>query len=155
MTALPTKTNIAKCIPNLLVQCAIYGAVQEFNSHILLHCPMAVDIWSHIGFESEVWVNNFPSLMDCILLVKESLDLDQLGEFVAVLREFWNTRNRFIFGDRIHDLCVSAEQAKNFVCSYHKVRNEPGQEAQTVNQSCKLPQVGWLLCRGNSGGEQP
>ena len=67
MYALPTKANIARRIPKFSMQCAICGAVEESDSHIRLHCPMAMEIWNHSGFDRNLWDNNFPSIMDCIL----------------------------------------------------------------------------------------
>ncbi|KAJ8429882.1 hypothetical protein Cgig2_014162 [Carnegiea gigantea] len=122
------------------MQCAICGAVEESDSHILIHCPMAMEIWNHSGFDRDLWDNNFPSIMDCILFAKKRLDLDHLGDFVAVLWECWNKRNRFIFGDRIYTFHGLADRAKNLVRSYRKVREGTGEGVSSTPQFWKPPE---------------
>jgi len=43
--ALFAKVNIAKRIPYFIMSCNICGALKELNVHVLIKCPLAVEIW--------------------------------------------------------------------------------------------------------------
>ena len=110
------------------MHCAIRGAAEESDSHILSHCPMAVEIWSNSGFDYNLWDGNFPSLMECILHASNSLDCQRLGDSVAVLWECRNARNHFIFGGKVGNLSALAARAICFVHNYRKIKE--GADAQ-------------------------
>jgi len=63
---------------------------------------------------------------DYIREAATALDSQQLGEFVAVMWEVWNERNRYIFGQRQMGIrCTTAARAVQFVRTY-RAFNEKG-----------------------------
>ena len=85
--ALPTKENLAKCIPSHHMRCAICGDLCESEPHILLYCPLAQAVWSGSGFDQKLWQTRFCTMTDCFLLASQELSMDELGMFVAILWE--------------------------------------------------------------------
>ncbi|KAJ8433536.1 hypothetical protein Cgig2_018089 [Carnegiea gigantea] len=63
--------------------------------------------------------------LDYLEHASTSLDPDKLGEFVAVLWECWNARNRFIFGRRDSNWRVLAGRAVSFVRRYRELKSMP------------------------------
>ena len=60
--------------------------------------------------------------MDCLLLARDSLATEELGEFVVVQWTCWNSRNNFLFGSHRSDLHHAGKQARAFVHNYRQVQ---------------------------------
>ncbi|KAJ8436223.1 LOW QUALITY PROTEIN: hypothetical protein Cgig2_006910 [Carnegiea gigantea] len=88
-----------------------------FKSHYVHHGP-PIDSFDTIQLIAEA----FPSVLECMWQAKEVLDGDELGEFVAVLWECWNSRDQFLFGNRHPDLTHAGERTRAFVRGYREVR---------------------------------
>ncbi|KAJ8440477.1 hypothetical protein Cgig2_013636 [Carnegiea gigantea] len=85
VSALPTRAHLSRRLPNFSTACGVCEALEESDLHSLLHCPLAQEIWSGSDFDAKLWNGDFSSVMDCLLLARDSLVTEELGEFVAVL----------------------------------------------------------------------
>lgn len=116
------------------MSCAICGPLEETVLHILLACPMAMEIWEGNGFEEELWEDNLQCIRDVLERVADKLAEESMEEFVVVLWECWNARNLFILGKRDKKLGGLGGRAIRYVQSYRLakiddvqyVENKPG-----------------------------
>ena len=95
--ALATCDNIAKCIKHFNMSFQVCGALEDSATHALLECPLTTAIWEASRFPPKLWNKRYSSIMDSLLLVHESRGQDDAADFLAILWEAWNSRNRFIF----------------------------------------------------------
>ena len=96
--ALPTRGNISRRLSNFDMKCAFCGHLEDSDTHALFECPMAVEVGSVSDFGHNLWRPGLMTAEDYIREAATVLDYQQLGEFVAVMWEVWNERNRYIFG---------------------------------------------------------
>ena len=70
-------------------------------------------------------------MRDCVDRVAKILDVDELGNFVAIVWEIWNARNQFIFNCLDHRLASLSCRAVDFVKNYRATKDmEGGSKAQ-------------------------
>jgi len=131
---LATKVNLATRLQLIDMRCEICGAMEESDVHALFLCPFAVEIWGGSGFEEELWREGGPSALAVLEKATTTLSADRLTEFVAIMWECWNARNRFIFGDENlrDDL---AQRAIRFVHSFREMK-ERGVNCSTPEMPC-------------------
>ena len=77
----------------------------------------------------------FRSPSDCIVKANEVMDNELFGEFLAVMYEHWNARNRFIFRSPNSDLETLGKRAITFVRHYreHLFSDEDSKLATLAN----------------------
>lgn len=64
------------------------------------------------------WESKFRDMEDCIASTSKMVDLDKLGDFLAILWEIWNAQNRFVFRNLDRNIQSLAWRAAEFVRSY-------------------------------------
>jgi len=96
------------------MKCVVCGHTEDSNIHAVLEWPLAIHIWK----DKCLWAARFRTLRDCNEMVSNALDSDELGNFIAILSECWNTRNHFIFRKPDKNLEVLGPQALTFVKSF-------------------------------------
>jgi len=85
--AIPTKENLARRISGFNMDCVVYSHYLEPEVHILLQCPLVLQVWGGSTVNSNYWGVSFPSMRDCLEQALATMDIDQLGEFVAICWE--------------------------------------------------------------------
>jgi len=143
--------NLARRIQSFDFQCSICGDSADTDIHILLHCPLAFQVWMGSDFPQELWESNFPSVAECIIKAGNSLDHARLGEFVAVLWEVWNARNCFLFGKPDRFLGRLACRAIGFVKSFREVHEAEIVEGVVHPSHWKPPQGGLIKINFDGG----
>jgi len=91
--ALAIKCNLAKRIPSVGMNYEIYGALEESDLHALFLCPFAMEIWAGSTFGVDLWQGMTSSATDVLGRTADMLDMNQLGDFLAIMWEYWNARN--------------------------------------------------------------
>jgi len=99
--ALATKDNIARRISNFRISCDICGNLEDSDTQVLFDYPLAVEIWRESKFEDKLWRSCPLNAVDRLMMAAQSLDNQRLGEFVAVMWEVWNERNRVVFSQGV------------------------------------------------------
>jgi len=61
---------------NFDASCAICGFSIKSDVHMLLECPLAVQIWEGNSFDPFIWESRYPSLLECLSSV-----MGKFGEF--------------------------------------------------------------------------
>jgi len=120
--AIPTKENLARRISGFNTGCAICGHYLKFEVHILLQCPLVLQVWSESIVDSSYWAVNFPSMKDYLEHASALMEMNHLGEFVAICWEIWNARNRHVCGRPHSNLANLSSHAINFMMSYREAR---------------------------------
>ncbi|KAJ8444225.1 LOW QUALITY PROTEIN: hypothetical protein Cgig2_028106 [Carnegiea gigantea] len=153
VSTLPTRPNLGRRLPNFSMSCGVCGAMEESDLHSLLYCPMAMEIWSSSDFDTKLWEGEFPSVIDYMLLAKDSLDNDELGEFAAVLWECWNSHNNFLFGTRRINLHHVGKRAPAFVQNYRKVQVDSvlDSKCETACSDWRPSDAGYLKLNVDAG----
>jgi len=128
--ALATKMNLAIKVPAVDMRCDICEAVEESDVHFLFSCPLAREVWSGSDFEDALWQGGGPTALDMVAKAVNVLSVDRLAEFVDVMWESWNSRNRFIFGKQDGWRGGLAQRAINFVHDFRAMK-EKAQECLT------------------------
>ena len=119
MGALATKDNIARRISNFRINCDICGNLEDSDTYALFDCPLAVEIWWESEFKDKLWRSCPLAAVDQLMMAAQSLDNQRLGEFVGVMWEIWNERNRVVFGQGVvGGKKRLASRAVQFVRSY-------------------------------------
>jgi len=95
---LATKDNIARRISNFKVSCDICGHLEDSDTHALFDCPLAMEIWRESEFEKNLWRGRPLVAVDRLLMVAKLVERSRLGEYLAIMWEVCNERNRIIFG---------------------------------------------------------
>ncbi|KAJ8451541.1 hypothetical protein Cgig2_018175 [Carnegiea gigantea] len=116
----PSCGNIAMRIPGFNMQCTICGHPEETDLHALFECPLSTSIWEGSELRPESWSSRFRCPLDCFLEAKKKLSQEEVGDFVAILWEIWNARNRFIFKTPDRNFGVLSKRAISFVRSYRE-----------------------------------
>jgi len=93
---LATKGNIAHRLRGFPSACELCGFVEDSDAHALLHCPVAVEIWSHSDVAEELWHTGSMSVGEHLHRLASILDDVQWREYLAILWAIWNERNRII-----------------------------------------------------------
>jgi len=78
-----------------------------------------------------LWATRFCTIADYFVNALSSLDDDCFGDFLAVMWECWNTRNRFIFKNTERKCNSLGKKAIDFVHSY---RTSQAIETETSRQ---------------------
>ena len=86
--------------------------------HALFECPLAAGIWEGSDFSRMLWSSKFRCPVDCFVAAKKELPREEVEEFVGVMWEIWNARNRFIFKTPDANLALLSKRAIAFVRSY-------------------------------------
>jgi len=118
----PSAVAISKRIPNFSMSCSICGNVEETNTHAVLECLLASQIWEGRTFDESLWTTKYWMLANCLDRPRRILDHNSFGDFLAVLWEYWNARNRFIFNRQEGNLHTLGKRAIDFVKSYCEVQ---------------------------------
>lgn len=113
--------------------------IEESDIHSFFLCPFAAEVLLGSGFEEILWDGNVISPMDALLKASQELTLDQLGEYVAVMCECWNSWNRFIFGKKDGDWTLLASRAVSFIHSFREMRENDAPVPRTTVTTCWVP----------------
>ncbi|KAJ8421888.1 hypothetical protein Cgig2_009607 [Carnegiea gigantea] len=108
------------------MSCTICGHYIEPDVHILMQCPLAVQVWEGSSTAKCLWSNPVSSKRDCIERVTKILNVDELANFVAIIWEIWNARNRFIFKRLDHHLASLSCHAIDFMKNYKATKDMEG-----------------------------
>ncbi|KAJ8431514.1 hypothetical protein Cgig2_009751 [Carnegiea gigantea] len=96
--SLPSSHRISTRVPGFAMSCSVCDHVEDMPTYAVLECPLAIEVWSGSGLDESLWTSTYRTLMDCIVQAMQSLSDDSFGDFLAIMWECWNARNRFIFG---------------------------------------------------------
>jgi len=99
--ALATKANIANRIRDFPASCELCGCTEDSAAHALFVCPVAVAVWSESGMAEDLWGVGPWSAAEQLVRVAAVLDVQKLGDFVAIMWAIWNERNRVLFGNAL------------------------------------------------------
>ncbi|KAJ8434427.1 hypothetical protein Cgig2_002629 [Carnegiea gigantea] len=77
-------------------------------------------------FEEGLWQARVSSAIDMIGRAAKVLEEDRLGKFVAVMWECWNSRNRFIFGQKEGKRAGLARRAVQYVHTFRALKEDAG-----------------------------
>ncbi|KAJ8424700.1 hypothetical protein Cgig2_018507 [Carnegiea gigantea] len=137
---LPCGGNIAKRLTLSDMRCSICGFVEESDIHALLECSLAAQIWESSCFDQ-----------DYVEAAGKRLEAEAFGDFVAVLWECWNARNRFIFRSPDQNLAVLSDRAISFIKAYREFLVK--EEIQKVTHPCTWhpPPMGMLKLNVDTG----
>ncbi|KAJ8436631.1 hypothetical protein Cgig2_029877 [Carnegiea gigantea] len=113
--SLPTSHNMSTRIPDFVMSCSVCVHAEDTPSHAILECPLALDAWHGSGIDEDFWTPRFRTLADCIANASHTLDDDAFGDFLAVMWECWNARNRFIFSTPDRNLATLGKRALDFL----------------------------------------
>ena len=120
--ALATKMNLTIRILAVDMRCDICGAVEESDVYVHFLCPLAREIWSSSGFDDALWQGGGPTALDMVGKAANILSVDRLAEFMAVMWECWNSRNRFIFGKQKGWRGALAQRVISFVQDFRAMK---------------------------------
>ena len=125
--------------------------MEESDIHALLECPLGAQIWESSCFDQGLWNSKFRSLADCVEAAGKCLEAEMFGDFVAVLWEYWNARNRYIFRSLDQNLAVLTDRALSFVKAYREFLVK--EEIQKVTHPCTWhpPPMGMLKLNFDAG----
>ncbi|KAJ8446311.1 hypothetical protein Cgig2_005842 [Carnegiea gigantea] len=143
--------NIAKRITNFNMNCLICGFDCESETHILLHCPLAKQIWEGTSFEKRLWQTQFRTIRDCVEKAIGELGEEDLGLFMAIIWECWNARNRFIFKKADHNPSVLSKRVSSLGLSYREMKASSEQPKSTFPTLWKPPLMGILKLNFDGG----
>ncbi|KAJ8434123.1 hypothetical protein Cgig2_024241 [Carnegiea gigantea] len=136
---------IAKRVSRFSMSCSICGHIEETDTHTILECPLASQIWHNYCFDCNLWASLFHALADCLGNARKSLDEDLFGDFLVVMWECWNARNRFIFKNPDHNLSSLGKGVIDFVHSYrHTLDSESSPQPTTHKSTWSPPTPGYL-----------
>ena len=154
---LAAKGNIARRLRGFSSSCELCGFVEDSDVHALFACPVAVEIWSNSDVDEELWGAGPLSAADRLQQVASMLDDPQMGEYLAILWEIWNERNRLIFGHgSSRGGRGSAARAVQFVRSFMEFKTQSlpkGRSAGTLAQEpvWRPPDSGTLRLNFDAG----
>ncbi|KAJ8421953.1 hypothetical protein Cgig2_004412 [Carnegiea gigantea] len=86
-SVLPCTTAIAKRVSSFSMSCSICSHIGETDTHAVLECPLASQVWQGCGIDSSLWASAFHTLADCLDNARKSLDKDHFGDFLAIMWE--------------------------------------------------------------------
>jgi len=78
---------ISKRIPNFSMSYRICRHIEELDTHAVLECLLASQIWQGSNFDEPLWTTKYRMLADRIDRARQLLDHDSFGDFLAVLWE--------------------------------------------------------------------
>ncbi|KAJ8436301.1 hypothetical protein Cgig2_005225 [Carnegiea gigantea] len=133
------------------MRCDICGALEETDSHILLECLLAVEVFRESSVEGQFWSEGAPRAMDNVRLAADKLDTDKLEDYMAIMWEIWNKRNRFIFGGRFAMGKGAATRAISFVRSYGEFNAGSKSVSGTQSSFWKPPDASMLKLNSDAG----
>jgi len=90
-------------------------------------------------------------MRDCLEQAATKMDLDQLGEFVAIYWEIWNARNRYVFGRPNSNLEVLSSHVVKFVMNYRELR-EKTENPKVQHQALRRPPGAGMMKLNFDGG---
>ncbi|KAJ8429174.1 hypothetical protein Cgig2_010124 [Carnegiea gigantea] len=64
--------------------------IEEMTTNAILYCLLAMTSRKEVA-------SQFRNLADCLIKAREYPTQDEFGDFLAIMWECWNARNRFIF----------------------------------------------------------
>ncbi|KAJ8452108.1 hypothetical protein Cgig2_016689 [Carnegiea gigantea] len=149
--ALPTRENTAKRIHGFNMSCTICGHYIESDVHILLQCPLTVQVWEGSSTAKCLWSDPIRSTRDCVERATKILDVDELGNFVAIIWEIWNARNRFIFKRSDHHLASLSYGVIDFVKNYRAMQDMDGESKAYDQVLWQPPDMGVLKLNFDRG----
>ncbi|KAJ8428491.1 hypothetical protein Cgig2_029944 [Carnegiea gigantea] len=121
--SLPAAPHISSRVPDFSMTCSVCTHTEDTTTHAILECPLAVQLWGGSGLDTALWSTRHRTLADCVAKARETLDKDSFGDFLAVMWECWNARNRFIFRRPDNNLSVLGKRVIAFVRSFHELQN--------------------------------
>ncbi|KAJ8439236.1 hypothetical protein Cgig2_030171 [Carnegiea gigantea] len=68
--------------PRENMTCPICGYYEENDTHALLECPLAVQIWEGSLVNSDIWDAKYRSMEDCIVKVAKQSDPEMLSNLI-------------------------------------------------------------------------
>jgi len=115
--------------------CRVCGHSEDTNIHAVIDFPLATTIWEGHGLATDVLTTKFCTLSNCTVKASEVMDNELFGDFLAVMLECWNARNRFTFRSPDSDLETLGKRAITFVCHYreHLFSDEDSKPATLAN----------------------
>ncbi|KAJ8452986.1 hypothetical protein Cgig2_014749 [Carnegiea gigantea] len=116
--SLPSSHRILTRVPGFAMSCSVCDHAEDTPTHAVLECPLAIEVWSGSGLDESLWASKYRTFMDCIVQAMQLLSEDSFGDFLAIMWECWNARNRFIFGTPESNLSILGKRALSFVRSY-------------------------------------
>ncbi|KAJ8431053.1 hypothetical protein Cgig2_005402 [Carnegiea gigantea] len=144
--ALTTCSNLVRRTKDFNMSCHICSTLKDTTMHALLECPLALEVWSASPFNEGHWSRKFPSISECLHFVMDCLDSNAAGEFLSVLWEIWNSRNRFIFSTPDRSPEGLALRAISFIRSYREARLDTSPITKSSPENWCLPEFGrWKL----------
>ena len=121
------------------MSCSICGHIEETDTHAILECPLASQIWHSCCFDCNLWASPFRTLVDYLGNARKSLDEDLFGDFLTVMRECWNARNDFIFKNSDHKLSSLGKRVIDFVHSYRHTLDSESSPQPMAHKSTWSP----------------
>ncbi|MBA0624764.1 hypothetical protein Godav_010056, partial [Gossypium davidsonii] len=108
---LPTYEKISTIRRDFNSDCPRCGRDKETLIHALKDCPRARAVLIHGGLNSNLLDSSHCRGVDWIEEVARSLDVKALSDFVTVLWNIWNSRNKKVFWNMEEDAKVTWERA--------------------------------------------
>lgn len=97
VVVIPLALNIFRRVPNFAMSYYICGHVEESDVHAILERPYGC---SYLGEQPIWWVFMATRVLHAYGLhwsCMASMDGESFGDFIRVMWEWWNARNRFVF----------------------------------------------------------
>jgi len=86
--------------PSFRMDCKFCSCV-ESDTHALLEWPVAMRVGANIMVRCRIWTTWFRHKHDCRNLATEEILCDDPIRFVVIVWECWNTRDRYLFNNRL------------------------------------------------------
>lgn len=109
---------------NLDTTCKLCASAQESISHVLFHCPVAVDIWAQVGLPIDVSYLNF-NLVDLLSLYLGKMFDTSIPEPIRrsipwILWTIWKNRNSVLYAETQTSIHIQIQNA----CEEARVWND-------------------------------
>jgi len=102
-----------------------------------------MEIWQESEFTDNLWSGGPRGAQEYLLVAAQALDQQHFGEFVVVMWEIWNERNRVIFKQREMGMRRNlAARAVQFVSSYREFNEQSTRPLATKGSCWRPPDTG-------------